>query len=602
MKRPHRAELAPRRVVLHYFAETRARCCMHVSMFKRPRMLFAFAVSIACVAASGSVVRPPNFVVLFLDDHGWGDAGFNTNGAVTETPNMDRLASGGMRFADFHVGFSVCTASRGALLTGRTCPRTNVCGNFGPESKHGMALDELTMANLLKRASTPYDTHMIGKWHLGHNEPFSPTYRGFDTYYGLPFSGDMGCIDTTPQGCKPEWSRTKGQPACPALCVPENASNPAPTVGIPLYDSTASNCSSHASCNDDIVSQPFNPMTLNAQYAARAKRILAQYAEDDASPFLLYMAFAHTHTPLGYDEARFGNASSRPGWSQVFGNTLAEVDDAVGQVHTALETLGLAENTLIFLTADNGPADLSSVACEMVGDQGPYIGAWQRSKAGGGGGGTAKSTEWEGGHRVVGLAHWEGTIAKGQSTDALVSSLDFVPTFASLAGVELPADRVYDGIDLSPLLRGDVPATADAGHKTLFHPTGQGDYPSGVPAMRLGKYKAFFETKGSKPCRLANGTHRDDGGNAHVHDPPLIFDVQADPGESTPIDPSTIPDVLAQIKSEYAAYWKSVNSTLKSKTDYSSGGRHFSPCGNQSSPSCRTERSSAGTSSPPEFL
>lgn len=194
------------------------------------------------------------------------------------------------------------------------------------------------------------------KWHLGHNEPFSPTYRGFDSWYGLPFSGDMGCIDTTPQGCKPEWSRTQGQPACPALCVPENASNPAAIVGIPLYDSTGTNCSSRASCNDDILSQPFNPMTLNAQYAARAKSILAQYATSNRNassssgtptrPFLLYMAFAHTHTPLGYNEARFGNTSSRPGWAQVFGNTLAEVDDAVGQVHTTLEKLGLANNTV----------------------------------------------------------------------------------------------------------------------------------------------------------------------------------------------------------------------------------------------------------------
>ena len=227
----------------------------------------------------------------------------------------------------------------------------------------------------------------------------------------------------------------------------------------------------------------------------------------------------------------------------------------------------------------------------MKGDQGPYIGAWQRAKDGGGGGATGKTTEWEGGHRVVGLAHWAGTIAAGQSTDALVSSLDFVPTFASLAGVELPADRAYDGINLAPLLRGDVPATADAGHKTLFHSTGQGQYgPDGVPAMRLGKYKAFFKTKAAKPCRLPDGSHRDDGGKAYTHDPPLIFDVHADPGESTPVDPATIPDVLAEIQKEYAAYWASVNSTLKSVTDYTNGGRDFAPCGNHSSPSCRTKR------------
>ena len=233
-----------------------------------------------------------------------------------------------------------------------------------------MADGEVTMPDLLKKKG--YDTHMIGKvpnsswlllliaellvvqqWHLGHNEPYSPTFRGFDTYYGLPFSGDMGCIDSTPQGCKPEYNRSISQPACPALCAPESSTNPAATVGIPLYDSAGQNCTHHTSCNEDIVTQPFNPMSLNTQYASRAKSIFSQYSSSaNPNPFLLYMAFAHTHTPLGYDEARFGNASPRPGWEKVFGNTLAEVDSAVGEVHKALEEQGLAEDTLIILTAD----------------------------------------------------------------------------------------------------------------------------------------------------------------------------------------------------------------------------------------------------------
>ena len=123
----------------------------------------AFAVALLLVASFASKSSPrPNFVVLFLDDHGWGDVGCNTNGTVKETPHIDALAAGGMRFTDFHVGYSVCTASRGALLTGRLCPRTGVCGNFGPNSEHGMALSEHTMADLLKPQG--YDTHMIGKW------------------------------------------------------------------------------------------------------------------------------------------------------------------------------------------------------------------------------------------------------------------------------------------------------------------------------------------------------------------------------------------------------------------------------------------------------
>ena len=124
-------------------------------------VLMLATVDFADKKAESDTPNKPNFVILFMDDHGWGDVGCNTNGEVKETPHIDALAASGIRFHDFHVGFSVCTASRGALLTGRSCPRTNVCGNFGPESKHGMSLQEKTVADLLKTAN--YDTHMIGK-------------------------------------------------------------------------------------------------------------------------------------------------------------------------------------------------------------------------------------------------------------------------------------------------------------------------------------------------------------------------------------------------------------------------------------------------------
>merc|ERR1711957_895275 len=124
-------------------------------------------------------------------------------------------------------------------------------------------------------------------------------------------------------------------------------------------------------------------------------------------------------------------------------------------------------------------------------------------------------------------------------------------------------------------------------HQTFFHPHSQKDGKEGVPAMRLGKYKAFWVTQGSKPCREADGTHRSTSGVKKTHDPPLIFDLDADPSESTPIDAATIPDVVAQIRTAYDNFWLSVNSTMRSTTDYSQN-REFAPCGNTSSPSCRT--------------
>jgi arylsulfatase G len=262
------------------------------------------------VALHGHVssLAPPNLVLFFLDDHGWGDLGAN-HPTTLETPHMDKLAAGGLRFTDFHVGYSVCTPSRAALLTGRLCPRTDVCSNFGPTSTHGMALTERLMPEVL----SGYDSHMIGKWHLGHNAPYHPTYRGFKTWYGLPYSGDMGCLDATPQGCEPGFNRSQGQPACPALCAPDDAPVRTDLYGTatPLYDSSSRNCSGH-SCNADIAEQPFDPLSLNGKYARRATQIVAQHCGTcKAPPFFLYMAFAHTHTPLAY-AAAFENASSRP--------------------------------------------------------------------------------------------------------------------------------------------------------------------------------------------------------------------------------------------------------------------------------------------------
>jgi hypothetical protein len=164
-----------------------------------------------------------------------------------------------------------------------------------------------------------------------------------------------------------------------------------------------------------------------------------------------------------------------------------------------------------------------------------------------------------------------------------------VPTLAALAGVALPSDRVYDGVDLGPLLRGAVPDEA-GGHTTLFHPIGDGSYPHGLPAMRLGKYKAHFRTHAAVPCHYENGTHRGNVTKTRTvdHDPPLIFDLSVDRAEARPVDPASIPGVLQRVKAEYEAYWRSVNTTMRSRTDYGSGGRKFAPCGNASSPSCRT--------------
>jgi arylsulfatase A-like enzyme len=162
-------------------------------------------------------------------------------------------------------------------------------------------------------------------------------------------------------------------------------------VGRPRQDSTGPRCSGHVNCSQDIVQQPYNPFALNSRYAERAAEIFARFkpgaGADAGKPFLLYVAFAHTHTPAAYDAA-FENASTRPGYHQVFGNMLAELDSAVGTIVASLEANALAEDTLILLAADNGPADLAHDDCDDIGSAGPFLGGWQKSAGGGGGGGT----------------------------------------------------------------------------------------------------------------------------------------------------------------------------------------------------------------------
>ena len=433
---------------------------------------------------------PPNIALLFLDDFGWGDLGANT-GESGLTPEMDRLAADGLRWTDWHVGFSVCTPSRAALLTGRYGARTGVTSNFGPGSIYGMAATELTMADILSEAGF-YEAHMIGKWHLGHNAPYHPTYRGFLSWYGLPYSGDMGCLDSTPQGCHADWNRSAGQPACPSLCPDDEGrggcgnggSAESGCVAIPLYDTHGRDCGG-VDCAQSIVEQPFDPFGLNARYAARAAALIDAHATNRSAeehPLFLYVAFAHTHTPLAYAQ-RWENRTAHGEHSSVFVSTVAEVDWAVGEIRSAADRSG--ESWLVWLTADNGPADLASVACDSIGSPGPFAGAWQRSE--GGGGGTCKGTTWEGGHRVMGITYWPGIVAPGSVLAGLAHTLDLLPTFAALAGVDLGRyDRAYDGIDLSPALeRGDTSALAD---RTLFHQDGNGRLNAmrvGVTAVRL---------------------------------------------------------------------------------------------------------------------
>jgi hypothetical protein len=231
---------------------------------------------VAAAAAAGSAAAPnaaapararpaaakPNIVVLFIDDYGWGDVGFQSE-APSETPHLDALAASGMRFTDFHA-LPLCTPSRAQLLTGRLAKRHGVYTNFAPDSVGGLNTSEITLAEHLRPVG--YRTRQTGKWHLGHNPPHHPSYRGFDEVTTVPYSVDMGCVDNNTWGFVPPTGANKPVmgdclSGLPGVTMP----------ALPLYNATT-NCSGTGDCNAAIIAQPLDLSALSDTYNAESRR------------------------------------------------------------------------------------------------------------------------------------------------------------------------------------------------------------------------------------------------------------------------------------------------------------------------------------------
>ena len=368
--------------------------------------------------------QKPNFVIILADDMGWGDLGANW-AETKDTANLDKLAAEGMRFVDFHAAASTCSPSRASLLTGRLGLRNGVTHNFAVTSVGGLPLNETTLAEVLQRAG--YITGMIGKWHLGHHGSFHPNFRGFDYYFGIPYSHDMGCTDTPGYNYPP-------CPACPRRHQPSRnlERDCYSDVALPLYE------------NLNIVEQPVNLSGLARKYAEKATQFIQQ-ARASGRPFLLYVGLAHMHVPLSRPQRSAGPWDRRP-----YAAGLREMDRLVGQIKDKVDRTA-KNNTFLWFTGDNGPW---AQKCELAGSVGPFLGSWQSRQ----GGSPAKQTTWEGGHRVPALAYWPGRVPTNVTSTALLSVLDIFPTVVALAGASLPGDRHFDGLDASEVLFGGAPA------------------------------------------------------------------------------------------------------------------------------------------------
>ncbi len=270
------------------------------------RLLLAVTLLLAPTVAPAQARRPPNVVIIFIDDMGYADVGPFGAKAI-RTPNLDRMAREGTRFTDFYVAQSVCSASRAALLTGTYSNRLGINGALSPNSPIGLNPDETTLPEMLRPRG--YATAIFGKWHLGDRRPFLPLHQGFDEFYGLPYSNDM-------------WPNH-----------PEAAPGTYPPL--PLYE------------GDSVIALMPDQSLLTAEYTARAVRFIERHAHQ---PFFLYLPHTMVHVPL-FAGARFRGRSK----AGLYGDVVEEIDWSVGQVLGTLKRLGLDRNTLVIFTSDNGP-------------------------------------------------------------------------------------------------------------------------------------------------------------------------------------------------------------------------------------------------------
>jgi len=345
--------------------------------------------------------RPPNVVIIFLDDVGYGDLGSYGHPAI-RTPHMDRLAAEGVRLTGFYAASPSCSPSRAALLTGRYPVRSGFYWALGPEEANGISADEWTLAEAMREAG--YRSAAIGKWHLGSWPGFFPTEHGFDSYFGLLYSNDM---------IRP-WVQTDRP--------------------LELYRDTVA------------VEHPVDQATLTRRYTEESVRFIEEAAAD-GQPFFLYLAHSMAHVPL-YRSPEFEGRSA----GGKYGDVIEELDWSVGRVMAALEASGQAENTFVFVTSDNGP--WAEMPDRMFG--GGQIQPWDAGTAGPFRG--SKASTWEGGLRVPAIAWWPGRLPAGRSDSGLGTVMDLFPTIAALVGQDAAPGRPFDGHDIMPWLEGISPS------------------------------------------------------------------------------------------------------------------------------------------------
>jgi len=434
------------------------------------------------VAADGSGAKRPNIVYFLIDDLGWADVGYQ--GGPYKTPNIDRMALGGARLEQFYV-LPVCSPTRAALMTGRYPMRHGLqVGVVRPWAQYGLPLEERTLAQALKEAG--YLTAICGKWHLGHFDPaYLPTRRGFDRQYGH-YNGALDYFTHIRDGGF-DWHRDDKV------------------------------------CRD----QGYSTELL----ARETVRIIEEHG--GKRPLFLYVPFNAIHSPLQAPEKYMEPYRNMPEVKCTVGGMMAALDEAIGQIVSALDRKGLRNNTLILFSSDNGGTKASA-------GNGPF-------RAG-------KATLYEGGVRVAAFANWEGVIQPGTIVNEPLHIVDWYPTLLTVVGGSLEQKLPLDGKDIWPTITSGRPSPHE---EILLNATPTHG------AIRVSNWKLVVggnrpeaeqtqEKEGEEKKAKRNKSQLASADAALLYE---LFDLKSDPAEKNNLA-ATMPEKVKELLARYEAYAK----------------------------------------------
>ena len=410
---------------------------------------------------------PPNIVIIFTDDQGYGDVGcYGATGF--QTPNLDKLASNGIRFTNHYSAQPVCSASRAGLLTGCYPNRIGISGALFPFHEVGINPEELTIAEMLKEKG--YATAIYGKWHLGHHEKFLPLQHGFDEYVGVPYSNDMWPINLDGTRDEPGTGRGNYPP-------------------LPLIEGNETIEEINSYSGQD---------KLTTLFTEKAVDFISRNSKN---PFFLYVPHSMPHVPLGVSD-KF-RCKSEQG---MYGDVMMEIDWSVGQIVKALQDNKILDNTIVIFTTDNGP--------------------WLNfgNHAGSSGGlREGKTTSWEGGQRVPIIISWPGNSPEGVICNKLSSTIDILPSIAEIVNGELP-EHAIDGVSVVDLWKGDFDTMP---REELYYYFGKNN----LNGVRKGNWKLVFPHTYQSYHTTPGNDGRGGPRISTVVDSLELYNMMRDPGE-----------------------------------------------------------------------